>query len=1231
MNGNVGIEKLMIDGLSFMASRYERIIVLEDDCFPTSCAIKEFEKALDEIEQRPEVYSVYGHHFLTESEGETITRFQGWGWATVREKLLPVLAEMKKCFAMSESDYLQWARKNLMPEVVKRLDVTPGRNCVHVIASQFCWDGCTCLVTAMRELVHKKTDKRVIYNCGMGDGSTHFPLNDKFRQPPFNMITPQEVWDYYESPSGRSTSALDEGEAAPLTPTFFDRGTSSPQTGDIVVDGLTFTNVGRTKHRNNSVGFNDKYIIKIEHQKHPLKLRSLSEEIEIIKYLNSKGCVSCPRLLSDGKLKTGERYFIQQRIDSQRKFNTADMVFSVLEQKSFGVCQGDLKIENFIFDGDSVCYIIDYDQAIYDERFVSMGNIEYFQWIAQYIINRWKNHGITDFYTSHGLNKGEIFSLFQNGAFNLAATTIFTEQITTDSDSGIYHSLNTDKLYIEGARDLNPRLDVLKAIEFKDGETVLDVGCNMGLLAHYLYDRGCTVTGIDMDGKIIIGAKMIANILNKDIQFKCLDVDEAAIEKEYDTICLFSVIHHVKKFRQVTDNIAQKCSRIILECGLKEHGSKPIGGKWTATNGWEFNSLQEVVRYLETVFRGFKFQTSHGSVDRDRQIISFVKKPAAAPLQIQSVSPTDIQEKDFVVRQLSDESEYLVSAIVSTYNSERFLQGCLQDLENQTIADKLEIIVVNSGSQENEEAIVRQFQQRYNNIVYIKTEQREGVYAAWNRAVKAARGRFLTNANTDDRHREDALEIMANTLLASPDIALVYGDQICTDTPNGTFANHHATLMAKRPDFSRERLLFGCCVGSQPMWRKSLHNEFGYFDETLTCAADWDFWLRISNKYKFKHVPEFLGLYYHNKDGIEHGRKIQGLYERYVVGKRYGTPYISVIALYNTRDNPLVSVIMPAYNAAEYIAEAIESVLIQNYRNFELVVVDDGSTDNTKDVIAGFKDERIKYFHQKNSGLATTHNEGIKKSKGTFLIKLDSDDMMTPDFIARHLQQFQEHPEADLVYCDDCLIDENDKPIRVIERREYSDRKSLIRDLFRCGFPVVPFRTCIRRSVFDKIGLFDESLLIGEDYDMMRRFVKHGLKALHLKGVLYLRRMASNSLTRNYSAQNAKCHFDVAKRFINTFSCDELFPDVDWDKIPAELRQMHAKCLAAVTFLAIGQTYVKSKLPLYADMAFGQACSQLTDCLEIDPANQRVRQILQKCRFARAKYSGSVKQAAGST
>ncbi|MEE8149752.1 MAG: glycosyltransferase, partial [candidate division Zixibacteria bacterium] len=247
------------------------------------------------------------------------------------------------------------------------------------------------------------------------------------------------------------------------------------------------------------------------------------------------------------------------------------------------------------------------------------------------------------------------------------------------------------------------------------------------------------------------------------------------------------------------------------------------------------------------------------------------------------------------------------------------------------------------------------------------------------------------------------------------------------------------------------------------------------------------------------------------------------------------------------RAGPLVSVIMPAYNAAEYITEAIKSVLNQTYKDYELVVINDGSTDRTEDIVLGFKDEKIKYFRQENIGAWGARNRVIKESKGNFIINLDTDDMMTPDFIAKHLHEFKKHPEADLIYCDDYLIEQDGKPIRVIKRPEYTNRKFLIRDLFRCGFPIVPFRTCIRKTVFDRIGFFDEGLVIGGDYDMMRRFVKNDLKIHHLDGALYLRRMTSNSLSRNYNAQKAKCLFEVVRRYTETFTYEELFPDVAWD------------------------------------------------------------------------------------
>jgi glycosyltransferase involved in cell wall biosynthesis/ADP-heptose:LPS heptosyltransferase/2-polyprenyl-3-methyl-5-hydroxy-6-metoxy-1,4-benzoquinol methylase len=569
-------------------------------------------------------------------------------------------------------------------------------------------------------------------------------------------------------------------------------------------------------------------------------------------------------------------------------------------------------------------------------------------------------------------------------------------------------------------------------------------------------------------------------------------------------------------------------------------------------------------------------------------------------------------------------SDYLVSAIVSTYNSEKFIRGCLQDLVEQTLYPKgqLEIVVVNSGSQQDEEAIVREFQSRYKNIVYIKTK-REGLYSAWNRAVKVASGQFLTNANTDDRHRKDAFEVMANTLLKNTDIALVYGDQIVTDTPNSTFENHQAVEIAKRPEFSRQRLLFGCCVGSQPMWLKSLHDELGGFDETLTCAGDWDFWLRVAGKYGFKHIPESLGLYYRNEQGIEHGQKIHSLYERYAVGRRYGNPYISVIKPYQARGNPLVSVWMAVYNGADYIARAIESVLIQNYCNFELIVVDDGSTDRTADIIHSFKHEAIKYFLKEHGGLASARNVQLQKSSGSFIVSIDSDDMVTPDFLSRHLEVFERHPEADLVYCDDYLIDEKDKPIRVIDRPEYSDSQKLISDLFRCGFPIVPFRTCIRKNVFDKIGLYDERLIVAEDYDMMRRFVNHGFRIQHLPGAFYLRRVNTSSHSRNFNAAKAKSQFEAIRRFTETFTPEQLFPDVQWDKMPAEQKPLLVKCKAALVYIGIGEQYLVSNAQDYAEAAFEMACAQLDDCCKIEPANHQVRNLREKCQFIRAKNLSS--------
>jgi GT2 family glycosyltransferase/glycosyltransferase involved in cell wall biosynthesis len=231
--------------------------------------------------------------------------------------------------------------------------------------------------------------------------------------------------------------------------------------------------------------------------------------------------------------------------------------------------------------------------------------------------------------------------------------------------------------------------------------------------------------------------------------------------------------------------------------------------------------------------------------------------------------------------------EYLVSALVPTYNAGRFMRGLLKDLEAQTIADRLEIVIVDTGSPTNEKEIVEEFQKKYDNIVYLRTEHRESSHSAINRCIKAARGEYVTLACTDDRHKEDALERMVAVLESRPDVALVYGNSYITVFENETFDNFTPGGTYRWADFDSQLLLQGCFAGPQPMWRKSLHDKYGYLDETLESAGDWEFWLRLAERETFLHIDEFLGMYLYSPTSSEHKNPERSRKEAEEVKKRY--------------------------------------------------------------------------------------------------------------------------------------------------------------------------------------------------------------------------------------------------------------------------------------------------------------------------------------------------------
>jgi glycosyltransferase involved in cell wall biosynthesis len=205
----------------------------------------------------------------------------------------------------------------------------------------------------------------------------------------------------------------------------------------------------------------------------------------------------------------------------------------------------------------------------------------------------------------------------------------------------------------------------------------------------------------------------------------------------------------------------------------------------------------------------------------------------------------------------------LLTAIVSTYKAERFIKGCLDNLVRQTVFKDIEVIVVDSGSPQDEAAVCAPFVRQYPNIRYVRTE-REGLYAAWNRAIAMSRGEFISNANTDDRHRTDAYEVLTGALMAEPTATLAYGDQYISTTENETFEECDARGSGIHvcQEYSREDLLLGCMTGSQPVWRRSSHQQCGQFDPALTVVGDRDFWLRLARLGDFVHLHQPLGVFY---------------------------------------------------------------------------------------------------------------------------------------------------------------------------------------------------------------------------------------------------------------------------------------------------------------------------------------------------------------------------------
>ncbi len=261
-----------------------------------------------------------------------------------------------------------------------------------------------------------------------------------------------------------------------------------------------------------------------------------------------------------------------------------------------------------------------------------------------------------------------------------------------------------------------------------------------------------------------------------------------------------------------------------------------------------------------------------------------------------------------------------------------------------------------------------------------------------------------------------------------------------------------------------------------------------------------------------------------------------------------------------------VSVILTTYNRADLVIQAIESVLHQTYPDFEVLVINDGSTDHTRAVLEGITDRRVKSIHQINSGLPAARNQGIKLANGKYIAFLDDDDLWLPNKLARQMQCMKLHPEVDWVSCGYATIDFQGNYLgHQVNPWVWKPVLDLSTWLYGC--PTIPSCVLVKKEWLTRANGFDEELSQSEDWDLWLRLSNQGCRMEWVRDMLCLYRVHPASMVHNTSRQSQNM-VRVVEKFFNQ-------PD-----LPANVKKQENKVLSAALLRGAARAFASGALTL---------------------------------------------------
>lgn len=233
-----------------------------------------------------------------------------------------------------------------------------------------------------------------------------------------------------------------------------------------------------------------------------------------------------------------------------------------------------------------------------------------------------------------------------------------------------------------------------------------------------------------------------------------------------------------------------------------------------------------------------------------------------------------------------------------------------------------------------------------------------------------------------------------------------------------------------------------------------------------------------------------------------------------------------------------VSIITPTYNRPKWLPDAIESVLAQTYHDIELIVVNDGSTDNTEEILKPYMD-KIVYIYKENGGQGAAVNTGIAAATGEYIGRVDDDDLFVPEKTALQVEMFEKNPELGLVAGHGHIINSEGEIMATRKVPDYSKHGALLFLLQHCIFsqPTV----MVRKECYDKVGPYRN--IYGEDYEMWIRIARHYSVGVVDRPLAYYRRHDANLSRKERLAENNAEIRAFMRDIMDSISLEELVPD----------------------------------------------------------------------------------------